>query len=186
MKKIVICLGILALACIAVPASAQTNAQYCFGSPVTCQYLADTGLELGTAYWDYSAGSGPAIVTDPCAWGGGTSAAANLEPGDSVFQSFTTDSFSLPVWTIRLDLYKTSTYSTYNDYFTIWIHNYTTNQTEYRYVTAWDTPGLCGSVLSFDLDHDYTNSTVRVRIQKSYGATATMYVDNVAFFGRSS
>lgn len=184
MKKKVICLAILAFACIAVPASAQ-NAQYCFGSPVvSCQYLADTGLELGTAYWHYSPGSGSAIVTDPCAWGGGTTAAADLDPGDSVLQEFNTDNF--PIWTVRLDLYKTSTDVTPDDFFTVRIFNSATGVTEVKTVKAGDYPGLCKSVISFVLKNDYSNTRVRVIIRKNSLATATMYVDNVAFFGRSS
>jgi hypothetical protein len=100
-----------------------------------------------------------------------------------VYQSFYTDNF--PVWSLRLDLYKTSTNVTANDYFTIYIHNYSTLQTETRYVSAGDYSGLCGSVISFNLSNNYANSNVRVRIDKSYSATATRYVDNVAFFGKS-
>ena len=186
MKKNVIGLAVLTLLFIAAPAYAQTNAQYCFGSsPFTCQYLADTALEQGTTYWGYSAGSGPVTVTDPCASGAGstTTKAADLDPGDSVFQNFNTDSF--PAWSLRLDLYKTSTSVTANDYFTIYVRNYSTNQVETHYVSAGDYPGLCGGAISLNLTNNYSNAHVRVRIQKSYGATATMYVDNVAFFGKS-
>ena len=183
MKKRAIGLAVLALAFSAVPASAQ--AQYCFGSSVvSCQYLGDTGFEQGTTYWHYSMGSHQSTVWDPCAWGGGTTGAADLEPGDSVLQEVFTDSF--PVWTIRLDLYKTSTSVTANDYFKVKVYSSATGVTETKLVKARDYSGLCGSMISFPLSNNYSNTYVRVIIQKNADATATMYVDNVAFFGRSS
>lgn len=174
---------VAALFVLAIPAFAQSHAQYCFGSlPYTCQYLADNGLEQGTTYWAYSSGSGPATVSDPCAWGSNpTSTAADLEPDDSVFQTFETDDFDF--WSIQLDLYKTSTTVTSNDYFEVIIHNYTSNQTETKYVNASDYSGLCGGVISFNLSNSYANSLVRVRIRKNFYATATMYVDNISFWG---
>lgn len=167
----------------AVPMFGQ--AQYCYGSlPYTCQYLADNGLEQGTTYWSYSSGSGPATVSDACAWGGGVNTtAADLDPDDSVFQTFDTDDFD--VWSIRLDLYKTSTSVTSADFFEVIVHNYTTNQSETHYVYASSYSGLCGSVIPVNLTNNYGNSTVRVRVRKNWQATATMYVDNIAMFGHN-
>jgi hypothetical protein len=183
MNKKVIGLAVLALVFSAVPASAQ--AQYCFGSPPTCQYLADTGMEQGTTYWHYSVGSHQSTVSDPCASGGGTTGAADLEPGDSVLQEFYTDSLPARSWAIRLDLYKTSTNVTADDYFKVKVYSSATGVTETNLVKAGAYPGLCKSVISFTLSNDYSNTRVRVIIQKNSNATATMYVDNVAFFGRA-
>ncbi len=163
-------------------AFAQSNAQYCWSAPiVVCQYLADEPFSQGTTYWWYSSGSGQSTVTDPCAWGGGTSSAANLEPGDSVLQDVYTDNFDQ--WSIDLDLYKTSTSVGANDYFKVIVYNYTTFASETHYVYASNVSGLCGSNISINLTNNHANSLVRVRIDKSPTATATMYVDNVSFWG---
>lgn len=183
MKRLSVCLAALFFG-LAAPAFAHLNAQYCFGSsPVTCQYLADTALQQGTTHWSYSSGSGQSNVSDPCAWGGGTSGAADLDPGDSVFQTVDTDEF--PVWGVRLDLYKTSTSVTANDYFIVNVRNFTTLQHETHYVEASDYAGLCGSAISIPLNYDYSDASVRVKVEKYSGATATMYVDNIALFGAS-
>lgn len=170
------------LVLMTVPAFGQ---QYCYGSaPATCQYLEDTGLQQGTTYWNYSSGSGQSTVTDPCSYGGtGTTGAADLENGDSVYQTVETGDY--PVWSLRLDLYKTTTSVTASDYFTVYVHNYDTNVTETFYAEASSESDLCIGVINFDLAYDHSNSTVRVRIVKNFYSTTDMYVDNVALFGKS-
>lgn len=69
------------------------------------------------------------------------------------------------------------------DFFQIDVYNLDTPSHEVYRIYADEISGLCGSVISFPLDDDYSNANVRVRISKSSLATATMYVDNVAFFG---
>jgi hypothetical protein len=169
---------------ITVPVFGQANAVYCFGSnPFFCQYLEDESLEAGTTYWAYSAGSGPASVTDQCGWGTPppSTNAADLDPGDSVFQTVDTDDF--PAWSVELDVYKTSTSVTANDYFKVNVYNYTTFQSETHYIYASDISGLCGSNISIPLVNDHANSTVRVRVEKNFQATATMYVDDISLWG---
>lgn len=182
MKNVSVCFATL-FVLLSVPAFAQANAQYCFGSSpyLSCEYLWDTPLEDGTTYWAYSSGSGPSTVTDPCAFGSPTTEAADLDPGDSVFQTVETDDFS--VWRVELDLYKTSTSVTANDYFEVNVYNYDTLQGETIEVEADDYPGLCSGRIPLTLDNAYDNATVRVRVTKNFYATATMYVDNITLWG---
>lgn len=179
MKKI--CFAALLSFIVAVPVFAQANAQYCWGSsPIVCQYLEDEGLDSGTTYWSYSAGSGQATVTDQCLWGNPSTGAADLDPGDAVFQTVDTDDFD--VWSITLNLHKTSTSVTSNDYFKVNVYNYTTLQSETHYVYANEYSGLCGNVTIY-LANNNADSTVRVKVEKNFSATATMYVDNISLWG---
>lgn len=176
MKKLLLAVAVSFVLC-GGPAFAQ--AVWCYD--YDCQYLEDHSFSQGTTYWDYSSGSGQATVTDPCAWGSATSSVADLDPGDSVFQTVYTDEF--PNWGVQLDIYKTSTSVTSSDYYKVIVHNYTTLQTETNYVYAGDYSGLCAGNIWVPLAYDHSNSLVRVRIEKNSGATATMYVDNVTFYG---
>ncbi len=182
MKKTSVCFAAL-LILFSLPALAQANAQYCFGSgpSYACQYLWDTPLEDGTTYWAYSSGSGPATVTDPCAFGSPNTEAADLDPGDSVFQTVETDTFS--VWRVEFDMYKTSTSVTSSDIFKVIVYNYDTFTGETVEYRADAYPGLCSGRISLRLDEDYADATVRVRIEKKFGSTATMYVDNITLWG---
>ncbi|MFP5246102.1 MAG: hypothetical protein ACLGH0_05365 [Thermoanaerobaculia bacterium] len=178
MKKVF--LPSIVLLLLAIPAFGQTNAVYCYD--FHCQYLEDEALEQGTTYWNYSTGSGPSSVLDTCAWGGNSyTNAADLENGDSVFQTVQTDDF--PVWSVDFDVYKTTTSVTANDYFTVYIHNYDTLQTETHYVYANQISGLCGSNVHLELSNDYANAMVRVRIVKNFYSTTDMYVDNISLWG---
>lgn len=172
---------VAALSLLSLPALAN-NWQYCIGSGAyhTCEYLWDTPLSDGTTYWSYDTGSGTSYVSSPCA-GGAYTDAADLDPGDAMFQAVDTDEW--PVWRIEFDLYKTSTSVGSNDYFIVQVYNYNTFQTETINVYASSYSGLCGSV-GFNLSNDYDNATVRVLIKKNSSATATMYVDNVTLWGR--
>ena len=180
MRKASFCFAAL-LVLLSVPVFAQ-NYQYCLSQGfVRCEYLWDTPFSEGTDYWSYDSGSGPSYVSNPC--GGGSTDAADLDPGDSVFQAFDTDDFT--VWYIELSLYKTSTTVTANDWFKVQIYNYNTFQTENHYVYANSESDLCVGPTVINLSNDYANDTVRVLIQKGPSATATMYIDNVTFWGRN-
>lgn len=167
------------LIAFSLPAWAQSHAEACYDGGVSCEYLADTAFEATSGVpWYYSSGSSRQVVTDPCAYNSTTGAAA-LAAGGYVYQNHTTDSF--PYWRLRLDLYKTSTNVTSSDSFTVTVASYTDSESHTVY--ASDISGLCGSVISIPLSHNWGNQYISVSIQRNSSSTSTMYIDNVALFG---
>ena len=177
-RSVAVTIAVL-LAFSAVPASAQSNAQYCIDGGVSCQYLKDEGFEATSQVpWYYSSGSYRRGDTpDPCAWNGGQTGAAELLPGGTVTQYVTTDSF--PYWRLRLDVYKPAI-TTADDKFLITIASYTHSETKEVDLSAY---GECAGVINVPFDEDWGNQYVAVEIRRHPNSTSTMYVDNVSLFG---
>lgn len=165
---------------LALPASAQI--QYCSGS--SCQYIRNEAFATAPspADWTFGNNSWWQTVTDPCAWGGGTSAAANLPAGGGILQEFTTSSANY--WSIRLDVYFGDPGGTTNDKINVYVLNVNTGVQEIFTVDATGY-GLCASVVNFNLANNYSNATVRVTLRRGLKSTMnSIAVDNVSFWGR--
>jgi hypothetical protein len=179
-----LCVLTLLVLAFALPASAQV--QYCFGS--SCEFLRNQAFgdppvsaSTPTLGWVFGNNSWWTSVTDPCAWGGGTSLAANLPAGGGVLQEFTATSFAH--WSVDFDVYFGNAGGTTNDTISVYVRNLDTNAQEIFSVDATQY-GLCASNVSFNLANDYSNAHVRVTLRRGLKSTmSSIAVDNVSFWG---
>jgi hypothetical protein len=166
---------------LALPAAAQS--QYCVSGGTICEFLENEGFENTPTSGDWVFGSSTwwATVYDPCAWGGGTTKAANLPANGSVRQDFTADNSSS--WSVEFDVYFGDSGGTTNDKITVTVLNLDTNVSESFTVNA-TSYGLCASNVSFNLAGNYANANVRVTLRRGVSSTMnSMAVDNVSFWG---
>jgi hypothetical protein len=181
-----LCVLTVFLLALALPAAAQVN--YCTGGGMACEYLRNQAFadQPTTTYptpnqWVIGNSAWWVSVTDPCAWGGGSSLAAKLPAGGGVLQEFTATSFAH--WSVDFDAYFGDTGGTTNDTIKVYVRNLNTNVEEIFSIDATQY-GLCASNVSFNLANDYSNANVRVTLKRGLKSTMNQIsVDNVSFWG---
>ena len=176
MKHVTV-LSIVAVALLfSMPAQAQLSTNY-----IT------NGLFATNSDWTYanSASYINGTEDDPCDYYFGYNMKAAFLPGSyaSVSQTFNTGSHTSWAYNFEVQTHSLSG-ADYYDELRVLVENLTTSQSEVFFVKANQLTSTCQR-FDVNLTKDYSNAQVRITFNAQAFTDFDLYIDNVAFWGRS-
>jgi hypothetical protein len=149
-------------------------------------YIVNGGFTSTTA-WTFAGGAyRESTLDDPCDifFGYKMNAGALTVPFATVYQSFTTSSFTADQWSLSFEVLSPSLAdATSSDDLRVVVQDLTVGRSETFTVRATQLTSTCQR-FDFTLANDYSGHQVRVRFNAQPFSAFDFYVTNVAFLGR--